>query len=81
MLQGPFTLSVGGSITIKIITAVRAFTIARTNVITFCKSRPFNWQLEDNNQQRNQASLTTMTTRLHDTSLNGVSIVETSRLL
>ena len=36
---------------IKIITAVRAFN-ARTKVIIFCKSRPFNWQLEDNNQHR-----------------------------
>ena len=30
----------------------------------FCKSHPLNWQLEDNNQQRNQASSATMTTRL-----------------
>ena len=56
---------------------------ARHKVIIFCKSCPFNWQLEDNNQQRNQASSTTMTTRLHDTLLKGVSewksIVEISR--
>ena len=54
---------------------------SRPEVIIFCKSRPFNWQLEDNNQQRNQASSTTMTTRLHDTSLKGASwksIVEIS---
>ena len=51
---------------------------ARHKVIIFCKSRPLNWQLEDNNQQRNQAS-STMTTRFHDTSLNGsISIVEIS---
>ena len=48
---------------------------AQHKVIIFCKSHPLNWQLEDNNQQRNQASLTTMTTRLHDTSLKGVSLL------
>ena len=38
---------------------------ARHKVIIFCKSCPLNWQLEDNNnQQRNQASSTTKTTRL-----------------
>ena len=47
---------------------------ARHKVIIFCKSRPLNWQLEDNNQQRNQAS-STMTTRFHDTSLKGVSLL------
>ena len=57
---------------------------AQTKAIIFCKSHPLNWQLdlEDNNQQRNQASSTTMTTRLHDTSLKGASsIVETFHLL
>ena len=55
---------------------------ARHKVIIFCKSHPLNWQLEDNNQQRNQASSTTMTTRLYDTSLKGASsIVETFHLL
>ena len=47
---------------------------ARHKVIIFCKSRPLNWQLEGNNQQRNQAS-STMTTRLHDTSLKGASLL------
>ena len=56
-------------ILIKIITAWSAF----HKVIIFCKSHPLNWQLEGNNQQRNQASSTTMTTRLHDTSLKGAS--------
>ena len=48
---------------------------AQHKVIIFCKSHPLNWQLEDSNQQRNQASSTTMTTRFHDTSLKGVSLL------
>ena len=37
---------------INIITAVRAFAYAnaQTKVIIFCKSRPFNYQLEENKQ-------------------------------
>ena len=52
---------------------------ARTKVIIFCKSHPLNWQLECilktidlTTNQGNQARMTTtMTTRLHDTSLKG----------
>ena len=43
------------AIHVKIITAVSASATARTKVMIFCKSRPLNWQFEDNNQSK-QAS-------------------------
>ena len=51
--------------------------------IIFCKSHPFNWHLEDNNKQRNEAKKSSKFNHrdykvLHDTSLKGASIVETS---
>ena len=49
---------------------------ARHKVIIFCKSHPLNWQLECilktiTTKQNRANRLTTMTARLHDTSLKG----------
>ena len=58
---------------------------ARHKVIIFCKSRPLNWQLKDNNnQQRKEIKQDHHDYKaLHDTSLKGASewksIVEISR--
>ena len=58
---------------------------ARHKVINFWKSHPFNWLLEcilkTITTKQKHARSTTMTTRLHDTSLKGASIVESSRSL
>ena len=48
------------------------------------KSHPFNWQLEDNNTQRNQIKSSKFNHDYktnQDTSLKGASIVETSHSL
>ena len=57
---------------------------ARHKVIIFCKSRPLNWQLEENNRQRNQikSSMSHHDYKTnHDTSLKGASIVQAFPLM